>query len=307
MISRRLALRILRMHWLGKTLAVFVAIGALAAGYFSMKTLQVRTAWMTKVRQEQKKYEENIGKLQKSRAAMLAVRDDLVRTMLEWDRYWNEVDAIIADRAKGSVRVSIGTNMGLQDKAFVHAFATQPDGNTAYVGAFRVALVRENEAAIEPSERVRDVDLKRLETFSGQKWRIRTQLPAEHVQRFRELEIQLAVNDELLQSKTNDLRRNDALIKVANDHRTFRTREIEGDPAAQGQQLPDQYVSGLLVVLAKEEEARNAAVKEVDRLLRELKKTNDQFDQIREENRKLAEGLPRPAATTSEPVASTGR
>jgi hypothetical protein len=72
--------------------------------------------------------------------------------------------------------------------------------------------------------------------------------------------------------------------------------EINGEKALEGQAIDEVYILGLLTAIVKEEEARNAALIEADRLTHELKRTRDSFEQIRKENLLRVESLPAPPA-----------
>ena len=75
-----------------------------------------------------------------------------------------------------------------------------------------------------------------------------------------------------------------------------RMTEIDGDKALEGQAIDEVYILGLLTAIVKEEEARNAALIEADRLVHELKHARDSFEQIRKENLQRVDSLPPPPA-----------
>jgi hypothetical protein len=84
-----------------------------------------------------------------------------------------------------------------------------------------------------------------------------------------------------------------------------RMAEINGNPDLAGKSLPTVHIKGLLTSIVDEEEARNGALIEADRLRRELKQARDRFAQVRRENQERLQSLPQPSA--SEPTVGSAR
>lgn len=300
------------MHILGKILLGFVLLGGAFSTYYGMNTLKLRREWLADYAKKKSQFEENAKKLDQKRAELRQVRDEFARTMLDWDRYWADVNAVVVDAKVGTVRVGIGSNFGLKENETVYAFAPGAGDAMEFVGPFRVSTLREDQAALEPVEHkrsgtIRDVDAARLGSFSNKPWRIRALVPLQHLTRSHELELQLLINDELMASQKSDLVRNQQLIQIATNHLNLRLREIEGDPDAKNLKIPAQYVDGLVKVLAQEEEDRNAALAKVDNLQRRLQFAEAEFERIRTENANLVGKMPQPTTAPKDGDSVTRR
>ena len=277
------------MHISGKILLGLAFIGCVAALFLTSKQLLIRNAWMIKIQKLEAEHAQNEKLVAEKKKALHDTRTELARVMLDWDRHWSDIRADLVDPR---VQIALGQNRGVQDKQVLHAFAPNGDGTFTYAGDFKVTTVREDQAALEPNWRSRpgEVTVK-----GGPGWRIRASIPAHFQSRFNELEVQLAVVDELITSSTNELARQTELTKVAEEHLALRLGELNGVPELEGKPLPPEIIRGLVTVMVEVEESRNGVLIEVDDLRRKLKAANDRFNSVRAANEELVRSLPQPA------------
>ena len=135
---------------------------------------------------------------------------------------------------------------------------------------------------------------------------MRTLIPQSHQTRLGALDQQLLAA--LLTKETNqqELARQGVLLAQSEKLIEARLAEINGNPALANLAIPDVHITGLLTSIVEEEESRNAALLEADRLMRQLKRARDKFAEIRHDNERRVEGLPQPGPRPSPTVGSTG-
>lgn len=274
------------MHTSGKVLAWFVVIGGLAAIYLSAKTLSIRNEWMKLAQKNEADILKNDEQILVKTRQLDSLRSEFARSMLGWDRYWPEVESRL--NQKGELLLGLGTGYGVQPDQVLYIFAPQPDGSSKYLGDFRVTKPGETNVVAVPN----------WFRYAGQiipgeyKVRVRTQILNQFQARLGGLEQQLLAADQTVLDNESELAKQVQLTEHADKLITTRLTEINGDPALEGKTLPDVNIKGLIAAMADEEEARNAALLETDRLLRELKTTRESFVETLKANQKLTESLP---------------
>lgn len=286
------------MHTSGKVAVVLVIVLALVAGYFGAKTFAVRDAWM-KVAQDNeaaiRKHEAEISELTRKRDEK---RKDLARTLLGWDRYWSDVKAT---PVAGGFKFSIGQNQHVRPEQVLFVFGVNQDGTSTYLGDFKVVNIGENEVAARPNSRRRPNDPQQLPpTF-----RVRSLLPNRFTTRLAALDQELLAAELTIDANNAELARQKELMEQSTKAIANRMAELDGNPQLAGKTIPIVHVAGLLTSIVEEEEARNAALIESDRLMRELRETRLEFERIRKENKKLVETLPAPSSDPA--LGSAGR
>ncbi len=294
------------MHISGKILAGFVVIGWIVGLIFTSGDLKIRNAWMKRAQDAEEEFQKNDEQLVQKRALLANRRRELARVMLPWDRYWTKITGTpLGGAGDGKVQLEgVGSNHGLTEKHVIYLFAPNADGSSTLLGSggFRVTKALEDRAALEPTWRMRAGDV----SAKPGEWRARALVPAHYEARFSQLEVELIAADDALRAGQQELDRQTEAIKVATEHLNLRLNEINGNPDLEGKDLPPSIVKGLLTVLEDEEELRNAALAQVDRLLRDLKQTREAFDRVRQANVELTNSLPHPAATPPK-VSATSR
>jgi hypothetical protein len=280
------------MHISGKIAAWFVAIGIVVSVYFSAKALSVRDAWMKIAQENEKKIKDNDEEI----ARQIRIRDEkrtqLARTMFSWDRYWNDVQ--IVGNAGGDLNLKIGTSLGVQKDQVLYVFVPNADGTWAYAGDFRVNNAADGQATARAHSRRRPTDAKQVQ---AQNARVRTMIPDPFLARLGAIDQQLLAAELTLKMNNDSLKSQGTLGELTEAQIAARLAEINGNPALQGQALPNVNIKGLLEAIKEEEEARSAALLEGYRLGRELKATRDEFAKVRRDNEQRVQALPRPGAT----------
>lgn len=289
------------MHVSGKValgLAIALIVAALV---LSSKALAVRDGWMEQAQKNEADIKKNDEEIAKKSKLLLERRNDLARTMIGWDREWPAVQVRLEQG--GKLGLSLGTNHGLQTGEVLYVFAPNADGTSVYIGDFKVAKPGETQSAAVPNSRQRPGDLAKQMQID--KARVRTMIPIQYQSRLAMLDQQLLAADLAIASNNEEVARQAKLSEKTDKLIASRIAEINGDKALEGQPIDEAYVLGLLTAIVKEEEARNAALIEADRLTHELKHTRDSFEQIRKENLQRVEALPAPPV--QKPTVSAAR
>ena len=289
------------MHTSGKVAAVLIVLlGALAA-YMASRAFAVRDAWM-KIAQDN---EAAITKAEEEKVELSRKLDekqkDLARTMLGWDRYWPEV--IGRSGAGGAVQLKIGANQLVRPEQVLFLFGVNPDGTSVYVGDYKVARVNENDTEARPNSRRRPNDVQLPQEF---KVRVRSLLPTRFTARLGALDQQLLAAELTIAATSDELARQKQLMEQSEKAIANRMIELNGNPQLAGKTIPIVHVAGLLTAIVDEEESRNAALIEADRLMRALRNARLEFDRVRKENERLVELLPQPDLPAPA-VGSSGR
>jgi hypothetical protein len=283
------------MHSSGKYVAAPLAIVLLLlAVYFSSKALAVRDAWMELAQKNEAAIKKNDEEIEKRTRTMLDRRAELARTMIGWDREWPSVQARLEQ--DGNLGLALGTNQGSQSihaDEVLYVFAPNPDGTSVYVGDFKIIKPGDTNSIAKPNSRRRRDDLKQAQF---DKLRVRSMVPIQFQTRLAALDQQLLAAELDLASNQEEVIRQAKLNEQTDKLIASRMAEINGDKALEGQPIDEVYILGLLTAIVKEEEDRNAALIEADRLTHELKRTRDSFEQIRKENLLRVESLPAPPA-----------
>jgi hypothetical protein len=290
------------MHISGKIAAWLVALGIVISIYFSAKAFALRDKWMQVAQENEKKIKENDEELAKKRKLLNEKKVEFARTMLGWDRQWSDVQ--VAGNPQTGLTLGIGTGKGVQPDQVLYVFVLNADNQTpTYVGDFKVSKPGDAQVDVKPYSRRRPNDPKQLPSQSA---RVRTMLPNAYLARLGGLDEQLLAADLTITGNKEELDRQALLLQQAESLIAARMAEIDGNPKLEGKQIPPVHTKGLLTSIADEDEARNAALIEADRLMRALKKSRDEFAETRKDNEQRVQSLPKPVP--QEPaVGSAGR
>lgn len=289
------------MHISGKILALLVIIGWGVGLAFSSRALEVRTKWMAKAQKEEEEWKKVSEQLAKERAERDQLMATATRLTYGWERWWNDVQTQVADQRAATLQLEMGSSRGVVDKQQLWCFAPRPkdgsvpesDNPVMFIGCFRVSTLRDDMAVLSPLWRVRSAGVN----WPSGLWRCRALVPSNYQNRFNDLEVQFLVADENLTAAKNQLALNQRLIASADEHIGLRMNQVNGAADLDGKGLPDEIVKGLLATLGDEEEQRNNALVEVDRLLRALKDTQDAVAAAVQSNRQLHDRLGTPTPT----------
>ncbi|MBS0261009.1 MAG: hypothetical protein JSS02_03560 [Planctomycetes bacterium] len=280
------------MHVTGKILAGFVIVAFLVSFYMTTKTLAVRDAWMKLAQDNEATIKKNDQDIALKTRTLQEKRADYARTMIGWDREWVSAGAVV-DQG-GRLGLQIGTSQGIQPGQVLYVFAPVDDATSVYLGDFKVEQANEQQTRALPNSRRRAADLKEGQF---QNVRVRTMIPNQYVKRLGDLDQSLLTAELSIQSQQEELARQARLAEQAEKLIASRLAELNGKPELANVRVPDVHIRGLLSSIVAEEEMRNAALIEADRLSRELKRTRDEFNTVRQENLKRVEGLQNTTAT----------
>lgn len=283
------------MHVSGKILAGLLVAALLGAIFMTAKSFAIRDAWMKQAQDNEKAIKENDEKIAILTRTLQEKRADYARTMIGWDREWVSPGAVTENDKVG---LQIGTGQGLQKELgqVLYVFVPNADGTSVYLGDFKVDSVNDAGARGSANSRRRAADLKQAQY---QNVRVRTMIPEQYLKRLGDLDQSLLSAELAIRSNNEELARQGRLSEQADKLIAARLAEMNGNPDLANQQIPEVHIKGLLTSIVSEEEARNAALIEADQLMRELKKTRDEFQAIRKENLQRVEALPKSAANQS--------
>jgi hypothetical protein len=279
------------MHVSGKVAASLAIVLLLVSVWITSKALAYRDAWMELAQKNEAAIKKNDEEIDKRTKTLLERRAELARTMIGWDREWPAVQARLEQN--GNLGLALGTNQGLQADAVIYVFAPNADGTSVYVGDFKVQKPGDTNSTAKPNSRRRPDDFKQAQY---EKARMRTMIPMQFQSRLAMLDQQLLASELAVASNQEEVARQTRLSEQTDKLIASRIAEINGEKELEGQPIDEVYILGLLTAIVKEEEARNAALIEADRLTHELKRTRDSFEQIRQENLRRVEALPGPPA-----------
>lgn len=289
------------MHTSGKVLAWFVVVGGLAAVFLSAKALAVRNSWMELAQKNELTIRKNDEQIDLKQRELRRLRGELARTMLGWDRYWSRVKGNVSPQ--GLLTIGVGSTFGIQPDQVLQVFAVGPEGGSRYLGSYKVTRVAETACEAKPNWLIAAGDYTARPEFEARVWAM---IPGQYQARLTALDQQLLAAEQTLTTNKNELARQNELQDQTDKLIASRLSEIEGAADLQGKPLPQVYIKGLLSGMVDEEEARNAALIEADRLRRELKETREKFEQTMKANRELTNSLPQ-AEPTETTVGSTSR
>ncbi len=282
------------MHTSGKVLAVLLILGLGVAFHASAKSYAVRDAWMKLAQDNEAAIKKNDDEIAVKTRTLKDKRNEFARTMIGWDREWTSPAARLEQN--GNIALQIGTNQGMQPDQVLYVFAPNADGTSAYVGDFKVEKTNEGGTQARLNSRRRPTDFKQAQFQNA---RVRTMIPNQYVKRLNDLD-QLLLDAELsIRTNKEELARQGRLSEQVEKVIAARLAELNGNPDKANQQIPEVHINGLLTSIVNEEESRNAALIEADRLMRELKKTRDEFQMIRKENQQRVDSLPKQAGDQS--------
>lgn len=286
------------MHTSGKVLAGIVVVGALAAIYLSARTLGIRNAWMTVAQNNEAAIKKNEETLALKRREFDAKRMELARTMIGWDRYWSDIDARIDRQAV--LTLALGATGGIAPRQVLFVFAQGPDGTSRYLGDYRVDRVQDTGCTARPNWLLTAGD-----ATPGQfKVRVRTLIPNRHQSRLGALDQQLLATNTAVETNKAELERQKQLTEQTEQLIAARLSEINGAPDLKGKTLPAVNIKGLLSAMVDEEEEYHAALRDGDRLRRDLKRTREAVEATMKANRELGEKLPQ---SKTAPVGTASR
>lgn len=275
------------MKKFGIWLVILVILLAAGGMILASKLTVVRSSWQKKTAEGKAKVLDLRKKAAEAQKLVDTARSDLQQTIHGWDRYW--MSQVTQGRGQpGTINVGLGTGQGLQPNTVVYVFQPSPDGiGTSYVGPFKVSAAQEANAALTPNWRMQPDEDKTWRY--GPNWRIRSNIPRQHRTQFADYEMMMLKKDELLAAQQEHLDLQNKAKAKAEEHRTLRMKELNGDPDQKNQSLDKFLIEGYHKAVADLEVARNAVQAAVDDLRRQIKRTRDDIERLTQENEQLAD------------------
>jgi hypothetical protein len=262
-----------------------------------------RNAIAEQIVAEKKKRDDNIDQISKLKITRQAELNELNRLQSEWGRQWTTQGQVVPGQA--GIVLNIGGQQGLvqlpnRPPEPIHIFAVQQDGTSRYLGEFVVS---------EPGPQRTGVRLNR-QPFPGQlaNWpaqgdfRVRERIPSGIRATFHDLATNQAIAEQIVINETAKSQIQDNHIAASQKTLDRRLAELNGDPAAP-QKADPEIISGLVETLRGEEAQRNAVLKDVDALRRELSERYARLKSVLAENKQAVDSL----ATGTETAATPAR
>ena len=277
--------------------ASLLLVGGLGAAYTTVRALGTQTSWTQAV----EKAVADVKTAEKDLPA-LAARERSLKNQLAAANVNYGAPLVAANpqvNADGSVIVNLGTQDGLDREGapdgtgpIVHLFAPSGEGNASvYVGPFAILESRERQASLAPAFDVRPGEPQTWPVGRGG-WRIRYDVPASRAGRFTDLDASLLVQREALRNRLATLETRRRSVAEAEGALAARERELFGDPDAPEVADAPEVRSGVVAAIAADDDARSAALAELDRLRRAVKNAQDRLTELLAENERAVEGLP---------------
>lgn len=294
------------MHILGKVLMWMTVLAAMVAFAMTVKAMNVRKGYMIEAEKYKEQNVNQADELKKVQRQVTELEAELARETLGMDDYWPKADRSEqsplvgqVDPRTGGVVLNVGANDGVRPPAgggsLYYIFQPVPGGGVKYAGAFSLVEqgLRDDQSGYRPTWRVRPSEKDLWSQASGQPgWHIRSSLPPYAVTRFSDLYKNLTLADEQLAEKQNNLTIQQELFTKADAQLQDRMGELLGGiNPPEGAELPLEFSKGLVTALETEEEKRNLAVGELDRLRHELREKRLERDRLIEQSKGLEQNL----------------
>ncbi len=261
------------MNFYGKLLMGFLMVCLMAAVYFTTGVLKARSTWLAKIEATALKIETA------EKDAMTAKRQfEDARNLVHWEndtwgKAWVAPNSGPAPAADGSIELGAGSNVGIgrgqADPAklpIVHVFGTDAQGQSVYIGDFQLTEVRADSAG---AKLTRPVYPNEVDSWPRGEYRIRELVPHDNLSAIATLRTLVILADQNIVHETAMLAYQDQNLAASQAALDERMGELNGKPDAPEQAGPD-VKDGLVQTMRREETARNAVVKQVDALRREL-------------------------------------
>lgn len=281
------------MHKSGIILAWLAILLATGATLLTSKLIQVRNSWARKADSLRKEAVDLEPKVPAAKTELTRLQNELQRVGHGWGTTYERNTQVVRPN-EGVVQAQLGTADGVRDKQFLYGFEILADGSSVFRGEFAVNGVAETASTLRPNWRVRAEDVV---GWQNALWRWRTQVPAGYIKGYEDQEVSLVRAEEILFDRAQTLQLHEQLVSEAQVQLQRRIAELVGGAELSTEPALDtEYRLGLVAAAIEVEELRNADLLEVDRLRHEVRSAELEIRQLQEENRKLGQQLPQPAA-----------
>jgi len=296
------------MHKSGIFLGVLIILLGLGAFYLTARFLDTRHAWLKRLEKGDQDLVALQDSLTKLRSDLDNANAEYDRVMLGWD-FWREPVTVQVDGANQSITVNAGpeflTQLAHENKPatpLIYAFQPGANGEFEFVGEFLPTRIAAGNSTLKANWKLRPNEIASWRPGNG--WRLRTRIPLAEKVRLDLLGVQFTTQDQLLAARTADLAQLEQKltpsIETLLSNREGELLGFENLEDSRGK-LPDEAIDGVIKSLVKEEEARNAALAEADRLRHDLLDAIELYERIHAANQKAtAAAKPAPATNVSQ-------
>ena len=305
------------MNTLGKILMGLLIVCLMAAVYFTTGVLKARSTWLAKIEDKSAKI-ETAEKDAKTAKRQFEDARNLVHWENDiWGKAWVAPNSGAAPAGDGSIELGAGSNVGIgsgqADPAklpIVHVFGTDAQDQSVYIGDFQLTEVRADSAG---AKLTRPLYPNEVESWPRGEYRIRESVPHDNLSTIAALRTLIILADQNVAHETAMLAYQDQNLAASQLTLDERMGELNGKPDATEQAGPD-VKDGLVQTMRREETARNAVVKQVDDLRRELSDVYLHLTTTLAENQANTQKLgaskgamSKPARVTAEKAANVGK
>lgn len=248
-------------------------IGAGVGAWLAGGALTARTFWMERVAAKQKTVEDSEKNLRIARQEFETARNDLHNERDLWGRDWDAPNSGPSPAGDGTVELGVGTNAGLgqgqpdvSKLPVVYVFGKNADGTTTYVGDLALIEVRQDTSG---GKLTRNPYANEVANWPRGDYRVRESIPDSYRQTISGLRGLTSIALQAVSHEMENVKRQTE--NLANSQKALATRmaELNGNPDEPPEAGPD-IQEGLVQRLRVEEAERNAQIKAVDALRREL-------------------------------------
>jgi len=286
------------MHILGTVFAWLTAVATVAAIVLTTMLLDVRNKWLTQVQQKQTQVAQSTTELADLSRKVRQLEEELQRATHAWGEVWSAPNSGgPLPGSPGMIAVGVGTSRGLSqsaaaqnkalDAATYFVFNTNNAGESQYMGEFRIAEARADQAAMKLA---RDPYPGEVESWTPGNYRVRDLLPGNWTATTADLEGQWLIATTQLRTQQNQLEILNRQIQVSQAALDQRLAELNGKADAPPG-ASQEVVDGLVQTLRDLETKRNANLATVDNLRRQLDTSYVALRKTLDANRQAAADL----------------
>ena len=292
------------MNTLGKILMGLLIVCLMVATYFTTGVLKARSTWLQKIEATS----EKIAKAQEDAKSAKKQFED-ARNLVHWENdNWGKAytapNSGPAPAGDGSIELGAGSNVGIgrgqQDPTklpIVHVFGTDDKSQSVYIGDFQLTEVRQDTAG---GKLTRPPFAGEVQSWPRGEYRVRESVPHDNLSAIDSLRTLILLAEQNVQHEEAALAFQNENITASQAALDQRMSELNGQPEAPDKAGPD-VKDGLVQSMRREETARNALVKQVDALRRELSDMHLQLTTTLSENQSNIQKLSGTTSTKSQP------
>ena len=279
------------MNVWGKVLAFLVVISAILASIFTAKLVQVRNSWTAKSVASKNKFHDLQPKIAALETQIDSLKNEIFRSKDLWGNFWPVVQTGV-NPADGTVKVNIGSDVGIRPNLMLYGFEINPDGTSIYRGSFLPVDIQNAESTLKPNWRV---SANEARTWTAGNWRWRNLVPPGYQENFDKQLTAVLKLEETLNDRQRTLKGQQDLLNEANAKLKLREAElVGGEGLAQGKTVDPEYREGLVAATAQAEEERNQTLLKLDVLRRTVREVQEEIERLLGENVELTNRLPQP-------------